>query len=57
MNSNSLVCPGDACPLRFTCVRWHNWLDREDDDDWFEMEPDYHNNTCKSYIQKEFYGQ
>ena len=29
----------------------------EDDDDWFEMEPDYHNNTCKSYIQKEFYGQ
>lgn len=55
--SNSLVCPGDACPLRFTCVRWHNWLDREDDDDWFEMEPDYHNGTCKSYIQKEFYGQ
>lgn len=54
---NSLVCPGDACPLRFTCRRFNAWLDHEDDDDWFEMLPDYKGGKCEHYIQKEFYGQ
>lgn len=30
--SNSLVCPGDACPLRYTCERFHAWIDTDDAD-------------------------
>lgn len=55
--SNSLVCPGDACPLRLTCLRFHAWLDNEDDDNEMEITPDYANGKCHYYLQKEFYGQ
>ena len=60
MIDNQLICSGDACPLRFTCLRWQNWLNNEDDDA-NEMSPDYHPDCrgyfCKDYTQKEYYGQ
>lgn len=56
MIDNQLICSGDACPLRFTCLRWQNWLNNEDDDA-NEMSPDYREDGCRSYQQKEFYGQ
>lgn len=60
MIDNQLICSGDARPLRFTCLRWQNWLNNEDDDA-VEMFPDYHPDcrgyTCKDYTQKEYYGQ
>lgn len=53
MPNNHILCPGDACPLRWTCYRWQNWLNNEDDDAE-EMLPDYHNGGCRSYEQKTF---
>jgi len=59
MKTNLLVCPGDACPLRYTCERFHAWIDTDDADNEMEMEPAYNfqYGLCPSYIQKEFYGQ
>lgn len=54
MKANYLICPGDACPLRFTCQRFTNWLNSEDDEAP-EMNPDYHEG-CDFYERKEYYG-
>ena len=54
---NILNCPGEACPLRHTCTRFHAWLDNEDEDPDMEMIPSFKDGFCKSYLQKEFYGQ
>ncbi len=54
--TNYLLCSGEACPLRMTCVLWQNWLDNEDDDSE-EMIPSYHDGKCSVYEQKNyFYG-
>ena len=55
MKANHLLCPGEACPLRFTCRRWQDWLNNEDDDA-DEMIPGYLNGKCISYEQKGYYG-
>ena len=52
---NSLVCPGDAFPLRFTCKRWQDWLNNENDDA-DEMTPNYDHERCFQYKRIEFYG-
>ena len=54
MKANYLLCPGDACPLRFTCMRWQEWLNNEDNDAE-EMIPDYHNGECYAYKRKDYY--
>lgn len=53
--TNYLLCSGEACPIRFTCLRFMTWLDNEDENA-DEMEPAYHNEACDKYIAKEFYG-
>ena len=53
---NYLLCPGESCPLRLTCNRFHAWLDNEDEED-LEMAPAYKDGRCELYLQKEFYGQ
>ena len=53
---NYLLCPGESCPLRLTCNRFHAWLDNEDEDE-LEMVPAYKDGHCELYNQKEFYGQ
>lgn len=55
MKANYLLCSGDACPLRFTCWRYQEWLNSEDDEAP-EMDPDYHDGECWAYDQKEFTG-
>lgn len=55
MKTNYLLCPGDACPLRFTCQRWQDWLNNEDDETP-EMHPDYHEDECWGFVSKEYYG-
>ena len=56
MKTNYLLCPGDACPLRMTCERYHAWLNSEDDEAP-EVMPDYHEGECAFYEQKSyFYG-
>ena len=56
MKTNHLLCPGDACPLRHTCMRFQEWLNSEDDEAP-EMDPDYHEGECAFYEQKSyFYG-
>jgi hypothetical protein len=55
MKSNYMICPGDACPLRFTCQRSQGWLNSEDDEAP-EMNPDYNDNGCWAYEQREYYG-
>ena len=52
--TNYLLCPGDACPLRFTCMRWQKWLSN-DGDESDEMDPDYHDGGCTKFIRKEYY--
>lgn len=54
MKTNHLLCPGDACPLRMTCQRYHDWLNNEDDEAP-EMAPDY-DGECYAYEQRTFYG-
>lgn len=54
MKTNYLLCPGDACPLRFTCMRWQKWLSN-DDDESDEIGPDYHDGGCTKFIRKEYY--
>ena len=56
MKTNLLLCPGEVCPLRMTCTRFHAWLDNEDEDE-MEMVPAYKDGHCELYNQKEFYGQ
>ena len=56
MSNNLLICPGDACALRLTCLRFHAWVDNEDDDPTMEIVPD-NTGKCIHYLQKEFYGQ
>lgn len=55
--TNYLICPGDACPLRFTCRRFSEWLNNEDDEA-DEMAPAYNakKNTCDLLDLKEYYG-
>ena len=53
--TNYLICPGDACPLRFTCRRFSEWLNSEDDEAP-EMNPDYRDHDCWAYEQREYYG-
>lgn len=55
MKTNYLLCPGDACPLRFTCQRFQGWLNSEDDEAP-EMNPDYHEDNCWAFDPKEYYG-
>jgi hypothetical protein len=55
MKTNYLICPGDACPLRFTCQRFSEWLNSEDDEAP-EMNPDYRDHDCWAYEQREYYG-
>lgn len=55
MKTNYLICPGDACPLRFTCKRWQDWLNNEDEDA-DEMTPNYDHERCFQYKRIEFYG-
>ena len=54
-NSNYLICPGEACPLRLTCQRFMAWLDNEDEDTE-EMVPAFKDGACERHIMKEFYG-
>ena len=53
--TNYLLCPGDACPLRFTCQRFAAWLNSEDDEAP-EMDPDYHEGNCAFFERKDYYG-
>lgn len=53
--TNYLLCPGNACPLRYTCMRWQKWLSN-DDDEADEMDPDFHEGECYAYEQKKYYG-
>lgn len=55
MKSNYLICPGDACPLRFTRQRFQGWLNSEDDEAP-EMNPDYHDGECVFYERRYYYG-
>lgn len=55
MKANYMVCPGDACPLRMTCERFHAWLNSEDDEAP-EATPDYHEGECVFYDQHQYYG-
>lgn len=53
--ANYLVCPGGACPLRYTCRRFMGWLVL-DDEDTDEMDPAYKEGKCERYLIKEYYG-
>lgn len=53
--TNYLICPGEACPLRLTCLRFMAWLDNEDEDAE-EMEPAFKDGACERHIIKEYYG-
>ena len=55
MKTNYLICPGEACPLRLTCIRFHRWLDN-DDENAEEMEPAFRDGVCDKFIMKEYYG-
>ena len=55
MKTNYLLCPGDYCPIRWTCSRFTAWLNNEDDEAP-EMTPDYHDGECWGYDKKEYYG-
>ena len=52
---NFLLCPGEACPLRHSCLRFQEWLNNEDDEAP-EMNPDYQEGECYAYEQKKYYG-
>lgn len=52
--TNYLLCPGDACPLRFTCMRFQSWLNNEDEEAE-EMQPSYSDGTCERYEIKDYY--
>ena len=52
-----LLCPGGWCPLRYTCERYVKWMAADEDDADLEMDPDYDDGKCDSYIQIEYYGQ
>ena len=54
MRTNYLLCPGDSCPLRHTCMRFQEWLNSEDDETP-EMDPDYHEGECVFYERKDYY--
>lgn len=54
METNYLICSGEACPLRMTCERHQSWLNNEDNEAE-EMIPDYHNGACHAYERKEYY--
>lgn len=51
--TNFLICSGEACPLKLTCLRFSAWLDNEEEEA-DEIIPDYVD--CKSYEQKQYYG-
>lgn len=53
--TKKLICPGDACPLRFSCQRFQDWLNNEGDE-LPEMNPDYHDGECWGFNAKEYYG-
>ena len=53
---NNLICPGETCPLRMTCYRFHAWLDNEDEDE-MEMAPAYKDGHCELYNQKKYYDR
>ena len=57
MEEELMLCPGEACPLRLTCRKFHAWLDNEDDEAE-EMVPAFNAKTgdCYLYDQIEFYG-
>lgn len=53
---NTLICPGGGCPLRYTCLRFHDWFDSTDENGDNEMLP-VKDGKCDKYIRKEYYGQ
>ena len=55
---NIPLCPGDACPVKYTCRCYLRFVAKADDYefDW-DLEPAYKEGKCDNYIQQEYYGQ
>lgn len=53
--TNYLICPGEACPIRLCCRRFHAWIDNEDEEAE-EMIPAFRDGNCDKLIEQPFYG-
>ena len=55
--TNYLLCSGEACPFRFACQRWQNWMNSEDDGA-DEMAPAYNpkKQNCDLFQEIGYYG-
>ena len=55
MEDELMLCPGEACPLRLTCRKFHAWLDNEDDEAE-EMVPAFSPKTGDCRLYDQIYG-
>ena len=52
-----MICSGENCPIRMTCLKHHKYMISDKPEDEETMTSDFHNGECMHYEQREFYGQ